>query len=325
MTIFSLVLGLTLLLFGGELLVRGAVAAARALNVSPLVIGVTLVGFGTSAPELVTSIDAALIGSPGIAIGNVVGSNIANILLILGLAATIAPLLASPRAFVRDGPALLGASLVLLLLCHTGRLDRPGGALLIALLVAFVAFSYISDRRLANGSAVLHLAEADSVTPLRRPFPLTLLLLALGFAGVLLGADLLVGAALELAWRWKASETVIGLTLVAIGTSLPELVTSVVAAVRRQGDIALGNIVGSNIFNSLGIVGVTALVKPLTVPPELVRFDSWVMLGAAVLLVGFVFAGRCLRRREGAALLALYAGYVAVLLSPAARTHFGLD
>lgn len=324
MTIISLGLGLIFLLFGGELLVRGAVAAARAFGVSPLVIGLTVVGFGTSAPELVASVQAALLGSPGIAIGNVVGSNIANILLILGLAAAIAPLTADPKSFRRDGLVLLGASLVLLALCLVGEVNRPGGAILIALLLIYVVYSYATDRRLADGGAALHAAVADSVAPLPGPLPFVLLL-ALGLAGVVFGAELLVGAAIELARLWGVSETVIGLTLVAVGTSLPELVVSVMAVLRRQPDVALGNIVGSNIFNALGIVGATALVRPLAVPPEIARFDAWVMMGAAFLLVIFSVTGWRISRREGAVLLTLYAGYLTVLLSPAAQTFSSLE
>jgi cation:H+ antiporter len=325
MTYLALIAGLLLLAFGGEYLVRGAVALARRLGVSPLLIGLTLVGFGTSCPELVASVQAALIGSPGIAIGNVVGSNILNILLILGITALISALATSPQVLRRDGVVLICASLAMVAVCLVGWIGRLGGSLLVSTLLFYVVFTYRSERANPNGSAALHIAETELVEPLPRSLRLALIEALLGLAAVIGGAYLLVEAAIVIARQFGVSETVIGLTIVAGGTSLPELVTSVVAALRRQGDLALGNIVGSNIFNILGIIGVTALVRPIAVPQEIVRFDLWVMLAVALLLVLFAKTGWRLSRWEGAVFLTAYGVYLYALLSPDARDLLGMS
>jgi cation:H+ antiporter len=308
----SLVAGLALLLGGGEALVRGAVGAATRLGVSPLVIGLTLVGFGTSTPELVASLDAALSGAPGVAVGNVVGSNLANILLILGLAALLGPIAVDPAAFRRDGAALVAATLAFAAVALTGSLPRLAGLGGVALIIAYTLSTYFAERRAGGPSAELRAQEAAQVAPKGMGLGAGLALAAAGIAGVVVGAGLLVDAAVTLARAAGLSEAVIGLTLVAVGTSLPELATSVVAALRRHGDVAFGNVVGSNLFNLLGIAGVTAAVIPVPVPPEILRFDLWAMLAATLLLVGAAVTGWRVSRREGAALLALYAGYLAV-------------
>ena len=319
----ELVGGLLLLLGGGEALVRGSVAAATRLGVSKLLIGLTLVGFGTSMPELVASLQAALAGSPGVAVGNVIGSNIANILLILGISTILLPIATSREAFRRDGSVLIGASLLMTGIVLGGSLGRGAGLILLALLLAYTVFSYITERK-GGGAAALHEAEADEVAPEGMSVGAGLLLAAGGIAGVVFGASLLVGSAIEIAQAAGLSEAVIGLTLVAVGTSLPELVTSVMAAIRRHGDVAFGNVVGSNIFNILGIAGATAVVSPLSVPEQIVRFDTWVMLGAAVLLAIFAVTGWRVSRREGAVFLGLYVAYLFVQLSPGARNALGL-
>jgi cation:H+ antiporter len=318
LTAIQLAIGLVVMLGGGEALVRGSVAAAQRLGISPLLIGLTLVGFGTSTPELVASLQAALVGAPGIAIGNVVGSNIANVLLILGLAAVITPLATTKEAFRRDGAVLVAASVLMLAVVLFGAISRTIGVLFLCLLAAYVAYAYFSER--GNGAAAGRVAaEETEEKALRRDLPLwAALLLAIGgLAAVVFGAGLLVEAAIEIAQGLGLSETVIGLTLVAVGTSLPELVTSLVAAIRRHADVAFGNIVGSNIFNVLGIAGLTATVTPLSVPPEIAGFDIWVMLGAAVLLVVFAATGWRVNRWEGMAFLAAYLTYLVFLLSPA--------
>ncbi|MGF1609271.1 MAG: calcium/sodium antiporter [Kiloniellales bacterium] len=325
MTYLALIAGLVLLAFGGEYLVRGAVALAKRLGVSPLLIGLTLVGFGTSCPELVASVQAALIGSPGIAVGNVVGSNILNILLILGITAVISSLATSPQVLRRDGMVLLGASLAMVAVCLVGAVGRLGGSLLVGALLLYLVFTYRTERAHPNGSAELHIAEAELVAPLPRSLWLAVVEALLGLAAVVGGAYLLVNAAIVIARQFGVSETVIGLTIVAGGTSLPELVTSVVAALRRHGDVALGNIIGSNIFNILGIIGVTALVRPIAVPDEIVRFDLWVMLAVALLLVVFAKTGWRLSRWEGAVFLAGYGVYLFALLSPDARELLGIS
>jgi len=319
LTAVQLIGGLTLLLLGGEALVKGSVAVAQRLGVSPMLIGLTLVGFGTSTPELVTSVQAALAGAPGIAVGNVVGSNIANILLILGLAALIQPMATTKEAFRRDGSVLIAASLLLLAVVLGGAIPRWAGAVFLALLLGYTLFAYFAERSGTDPAAAVHAAEASEVAamPPRALGPwLAALLAAGGIAAVVVGADLLVDSALEIARAAGLSEAVIGLTLVAVGTSLPELVTSVMAAIRRHADIAFGNIVGSNIFNILGVAGMAAVASPIAVPSQIVQFDIWAMLASALVLVAFAATGWRLNRWEGAALLAGYGGYLALQLAP---------
>ena len=314
MVYLELAAGLVLLVAGGDALVRGAVATARRLGVSPLLIGLTLVGFGTSTPELVTSLQAAFLGSPGIAIGNVVGSNTANILLILGIAALITPLATQPGAMRRDGTVVLLAAIACCAVVLVGELVRPAGVVLVVLLIAYVVYTYRRERVVHDASAEMHEHEASAAEPGPHRLWLAVLLTVAGLGLTILGAHFLVDASIELARAAGISETLLGLTIVAVGTSLPELVTSVVAAIRRQGDVAFGNIVGSNIYNVLGILGVTAVVKPIPVPPEIIRFDIWVMLAATVLLLVFSVTGWRISRGEGAVLLAGYAAYLAVLI-----------
>lgn len=325
MTFVQLFIGLVLLLGGGEALVKGSVVVARRLGVSPLLIGLTLVGFGTSTPELVASLRAALIGSPGIAIGNVVGSNVANILLILGLSAVIVPLAPTKEAFRRDGAVLIGASMLMLAVVLLGRIGRETGLVFLGLLAAYTVYTYFTERRTHGAAARVHEAEAEQAMP-RRELPLWagVLLATGGIAAVVLGANLLIVAAVEIARAAGLSEVVIGLTLVAVGTSLPELATSVMAAARRHGDVAFGNIVGSNIFNILGIAGVTAVVTPIPVPPEIATLDVWVMLAAALFLVLFAATGWRVQRWEGGALLGAYAAYLLAQFAPGVRTALGL-
>lgn len=302
MTILMLLAGLVLLLVGGEVLVRGASAIAERLGMSSFVVGVVVVGFGTSTPELVTSVEAALVGSPGIAVGNIVGSNIANILLILGLAAAVSPIAVQRATLRRDGMVALVAAVACVGLALVGGIDRLTGALLVAGLVAYL---YVTIRH-PNCPTVP--AEEDAA-PLPR-LPVALALSVGGLAVVMLGADLLVTSAIELARRSGVSESVIWLTIVAVGTSLPELATSMIAAYRKQADIAFGNILGSNIYNVLGILGVTALVEPMAIPADIADSDVWIMVAATLLLLVFATTGRRICRMEGVGFLALYGGYI---------------
>lgn len=319
----SLAVGLALLLIGGDGLVRGAVSIAERMGLSPAVIGLTLVGFGTSAPELVTSLEAALVGAPGIAVGNVVGSNIANILLILGLSAAIVPVAAPRGVLVRDGAAMAGAALLMAPACLYGALPVWAGMLFVALLVAFLIASIRADRRRQDSAAALHEAEVMlAPSPASGNLIIAILFFALGLGAVILGADLLVDSAVILARDFGVSETVIGLTIVAVGTSLPELATSMVAALRGRADVALGNVLGSNIFNVLGILGVTAAVGELPIPEAVARFDLWAMLGATALLLVLAWTGQRISRVEGALLLVLYVAYTAAVSLPAARAFF---
>ena len=310
--ILSLLAGLVLLLAGGEMLVRGAVATAERLKVSPLMIGVTLVGFGTSAPELVTCIDAALKGSPGIAIGNIVGSNIANVLLILAIGALLAPVICSPNAFKRDGLVIALSAIACAAVVMTGSVDRVTGVVLVLALIGYLVWATLGDRGSSGADESDASSDASPATG-QRSLAVNLTMALIGLGGILLGADLLVVGAIDLASRLGVSETLIGLTVVAIGTSLPELATTVMAAIKREGDVAFGNIIGSNIFNSLGILGATAVVQPIAVPAEVATFDIWVMLGATAALILFAVTSWRINRFEGGVLLAGYVGYLSVV------------
>ncbi|WP_304639145.1 calcium/sodium antiporter [Pseudomonas sp.] len=305
------VAGILLLTLGGEVLIRGALGAARRFGVSPLLSGLVIVGFGTSAPELVVSVNAALGGQPDIAIGNVVGSNIGNVLLILGLCAVIMPLSVQPLALRRDATTVIGASVLFMLLVMGGELNRIGALVLLASLAAYLAWAYRTERAPASSApGAMHAAEADEVQPV--PPRAGWILGALGGGLVLLiaGSQVLLHGAVGIAESLGLSKAVIGLTLVAVGTSLPELTVSVIAALRRHADVAVGNILGSNIFNLLGILGVAGLMAPLPLDERILGFDQWVMLATAVLLLAFLYTGRRLSRTEGAVLLGAYAAYL---------------
>jgi len=306
--------GLVLLAIGGELLVRGAVGMAARLGISPLLAGLTIVGFGTSTPELATSVQAALAGSPGIAIGNVVGSNIANILFILGLSAIILPLSVNPASFTRDSIALGGSALLCTVAVLTGTIGLAAGLILLASLVGYVWWAYKSESASHDAEAVRHEHEAEDrpVPPNTGPLVLGGMILA-GLVAAIFGAGWLVDGAVVIAGAAGISESVIGLTVVAVGTSLPELIACIVAVIRKHEDVALGNVVGSNIYNVLGILGITSLIKPIAVPAEIARFDIWVMLGVTALLLVQLRSGLRLSRIEGVLLVALYAGYTLFL------------
>ncbi|MBX9617484.1 MAG: calcium/sodium antiporter [Caulobacteraceae bacterium] len=312
-TYASLIGGLILLTLGGDTLVRGATTAAKRLGVSPLLIGLTLVGFGTSTPELVTSLTAIQAGSPGIAIGNVVGSNTANILLILGITALIAPIAVDRTAFRRDGVVLVLASLVCTAVVLGGQIGPVAGAIMVAMLIAYVVIAYLGERGVQDAERAKYEHIAEDAPDARGGLWAGIGLAVVGIGLTILGARLLVDGAVVIARDFGVSDTVIGLTVVAVGTSLPELVTSVVAAVRGRADVALGNIIGSNIYNVLGILGITALLAPFEAPAAIARLDIWVMLAATALLVLFVRTGMKIVRWEGAVFLAAYAAYIAWL------------
>ncbi|HRC25881.1 MAG TPA: calcium/sodium antiporter [Alphaproteobacteria bacterium] len=309
----SIVGGLFLLVVGGELLVRGAVSIARLLAVSPLLIGLVLVGFGTSTPELVTSLMAAFGGSPGIAVGNVVGSNICNILLILGLATLIRGVPVAREGFGRDSLVLGLASLAMTGVVLSGHAGRFVGLAFLLGLVIYVFMVYRQEKKTPHaGSEETSGSIADPASPGKylRAFGLCLVGLALTFGG----AHVLVDGSIGLARSLGVSDTIIGLTIVAVGTSMPEMVASVMAAIRGQSGIAYGNIIGSNIYNILGIIGLTAFIHPIDVPPQIASFDVWVMLGTALLMIVFSFSHRLISRAEGVGMLALYMAYTAWLI-----------
>jgi cation:H+ antiporter len=310
MTLVYLVLGLVLLVAGGELLVRGAVQLAQKFRISPLLIGLTLVGFGTSTPELVTSLQAAFAGSPGIAVGNVVGSNIANILLILGVSALIFPVAVAKDTFRRDGLVLAIATLLCLGAILIGRLEIWLGLVFVAALAGYILFAFRQERQ-ANAAQAASTGEAPADAPKVSATLIALdaLFVVGGLVLTIFGARFLVTGAIDLARMANISETIIGLTIVAVGTSLPELVTSVMAALRKHSDIAFGNIVGSNIYNIFGILGVTAIVKPIDVPPQIAGFDVWIMIGATVLLFLAAMSRWRIARAEGGVMLGAYVAY----------------
>jgi cation:H+ antiporter len=305
------VAGLIALALGGELLIRGALAAARRLGVSPLMAGLVIVGFGTSAPELVVSLDATFAGRPAIAIGNVVGSNIGNVLLILGTCAVITPLGVNARALRRDG-TMMGSATVLFILLAAGGFSRGDGLVLFAALLGYLGWAYWSERYRGAPAAKVHQAEADELSALPRGVGTTALSLVGGLLLLVGGSRFLVIGAVSAARELGVPDTVIGVTLVAVGTSLPEFAVSLMAALRRHADVAVGNILGSNIFNILGILGLAALLHPLPADERILRFDQWVMLAAAAALLGFLYTGLRLVRWEGAVLIGVYIAYIVV-------------
>jgi cation:H+ antiporter len=316
-TLLLALTGLAMLGVGGDVMVRGAVGIAQRLRVSPMFTGLVLVGFGTSTPELVTSLSAALKGSPGIAVGNVLGSNIANTLLILGLTAIVLPIPADRRSFQRDAPMLAIATLACVGFALLGSMGRLVGGVFLLLLSAYLVYTYRMESRGRDAPAELHALQGALLHVPYRKAGTSVVLAAGGLAGVLVGAHLLVQSSIDIARSLGIPETVIGLTIVAVGTSLPELATSMAAVFKRQTDIALGNIIGSNIFNILGILGLTALVAPFTIPHSLLVYDIWVLLGVTGLLLTFALTTAHITRGEGVVFLLLYAAYLAFLTARA--------
>ena len=301
--------GVGLLFLGGEGLVRGGVALGRKLGMSPLVIGLTFVSCGTSSPELAASLTAALQGLPDIAVGNVIGSNIANLSLVLGLTAIVWPLTGSARSLGRDTAVMLAASLGLFALVRDDLVSRAEAVVLLAAMAAYLWLLLIRGRK---EDAVAH--EVESAVPTTHAGAWSgLAMMLVGTGMLVLGAKLLVTGAVGIAHALGVSERVVGLTVVAFGTSLPELAASLVAAVRHHTEIVFGNLIGSNIFNILLILGGTAAVRPLAAPWAELRADLLIMLAISVLGPVLLFSGRRISRWEGWLLLLFYAGYVALL------------
>lgn len=322
----QLIAGLVLLVFGAEWLVRGAARLASSFGVAPLIVGLTVVAFGTSAPELAVSVQAAYSGSADIALGNVVGSNICNILLILGLAAIVAPLVVHRQLVILDVPLMIGISVLVLVLGLDGRIGRGDGVLLFAGLISYVSFLLIKSRR-SGGEIPEELQEAigdESATP--APVWKDLLLIAIGLVALVGGSKLFVSGAVTIATLLGWSELVIGLTVIAVGTSLPEIATSVMAVIRGQRDIAVGNAVGSNIFNLLSVLGIASIVAPdgISVPPDAINFDLPVMIAVAVACLPVFFSGHRIDRWEGGLFFAYYVIYTAYLILRSTQ-HYMLD
>lgn len=303
--------GLGLLVVAGDFLVRGAVNLALRLGIPGLIVGLTVVAFGTSAPEMMVSVAAVLRDQPAIALGNVIGSNTANILLVLGIPAVIAAIRTSETDVRESYLIMLGASVLFIVLAFMGPIGWTHALILLG------ALGLILTRQIRQALAHRAAREEEEIegADLHMGWGKILMFLALGLTGLPFGADFLVDGASAIARDFGISEAVIGLTLVAVGTSLPELATSITAAIKGRADMALGNVIGSNIFNLLGILGVAGLVGQMPVPPAMLRLDLWVMLGVAVLIAPFIFYRWPFTRMIGVGLIAIYAAYVWVLMN----------
>lgn len=321
----TIVIGLVLLIAGGELLVRGASSLATAMRISPLVIGLTVVAFGTSAPELAVNVRAAFTGQGDLAVGNVVGSSIFNVLVVLGLSALVAPLVVSARLVQRDVPMMIVAALLLPLLGWDGRLGRGDGLMLFGLLVLYTIWTV----RQGRNETIDIQQEFALRTAAEKPRSRLQLLadagrLLIGLALLPIGSEWIVDGSVVLARLWGVSELMIGLTILAAGTSLPEVVVSIIASVRGQRDIAVGNVVGSNLLNILGVLGLTALVAPDGVPiaEPAMKLDIPVMIAVCVACLPIFFTGHRISRWEGTVFLAYYAAYIGYLIVDSTRPRF---
>jgi cation:H+ antiporter len=314
------VLGLLTLVAGAEAMVRGASRLASSLGVSPLVVGLTVVAFGTSAPEMAVSIGAVLDGKPDLAIGNVLGSNIANVLLILGISAIIAPLLVAEQIIRQEVPIMIGASALMVVMALDGAIARGEAALLAALIVGYTVFLVRQSRRASTGIQDEFAAQIPH-SQWDRHWTVQVALVVVGLTMLVLGANWLVEAAVAVARAFGVSDLVIGLTIVAVGTSMPEIATSIIAALRGQRDIAVGNVVGSNVFNIFACIGASGLVASgaLPVSDAARNFDLWVMLAVAFACLPILITGREIARWEGAVFLGYYAAYTAYLVLAAQR------
>nr|WP_193367464.1 calcium/sodium antiporter [Pelagibius marinus] len=313
---------MALLFVGGEILLRGAVGLSLRFGLSPLLIGLTVVALATSMPELVVTLTAGVQGVPDIGVGNVVGSNIANILLILGLAALLCPIEREPKRILRDTGAMVAATAVFILLACAQQLSFVHGAVMLVLLVAYLAYSYRVEQRSYNeASTGLEAIEEAGATPKSAWVAFALVLVGVVALGG--GSELLVRGASTIARAAGVSETVIGLTLVAFGTSLPELATAIVAAFRGHTEVALGNVLGSNIFNILLILGALFVITPVTVAPEILNFDIWVLAAATLIAVPVMLTGKHITRLEGAVFVLLYLAFVWIQFDPHKAAHFG--
>jgi cation:H+ antiporter len=311
-SIVYIMIALVALFFGADWLVKGAASLAERFGISSLVVGLTVVAYGTSTPEMVVSAQAAASGMGGISVGNVVGSNLFNIGIILGLSALIFPLRANMQLIRFDTPVMILTAVLFLVLFLDHRIGRLEGALFLAAVIGYSIFNVIKSRQ-ETKKIVLQEYE-QSVPKVTRHWGLDILLILLGLAVLIGGSRLLVMGAVDLARMIGLSESVIGLTIVAAGTSMPELATSVVAAIKKQPDIAIGNVVGSNIFNILGILGISSLLKPIYAP-DISLTDLIVMIGMSMLLLPLIKTGFTLKRWEGAVFVAIYVGYVVYLLN----------
>lgn len=317
MAYLEVLLGLVILVFAGDFLVRGAVSLAKRMGVPTLVIGLTIVAFGTSAPELVVAIDAVLIGSPTLALGNVVGSNIANVLLVIGIPALIYPISCAAPRLTRNLMIMLVATAIFIFMAmaNQGVLSAPQGFIFLGYLTMFLVYSAL--RAKAHPEHCEPIDELDGIPLKESSYGLSFVMIIGGMIGLVFGADLLVEGAVVIAREWGVSEEIIGLTLVAIGTSLPELVTALMAAIRRHHDVAVGNVIGSNLFNLLAVVGVSTLIDDIPVPESFMGVDMWVMLAASVALLPYCHFKQSIGRFSGIGFLVAYGIYMVYLAQSA--------
>ena len=313
MNFIYFVTGFLVLGFAGEATLRGAVQLATQLKISPAVIGLTVIGFGTSLPELTVCLEAALNGKPDLAIGNIVGSNIANLSLVLGICALVFPLTCEPSAIRRDGSAMILATIICVGCSIFGEIQSWSGIAMLITLLMFLAWSYKIDRASNNVTTKLHEKEADAVRGKSKHISVNLSYIVIGLIGLTFGASLLIEGAVGIARSFSVSESIIGLTMVALGTSLPELFATIIAALRRNGDVAIGNVLGSNIFNILGTLGITAAIRPLQFALDICTIDVWVMLGVTIVALKLMITKWRISRIEGTLLLCFYAAYVGSL------------
>ena len=311
MAVLLILAGLVFLLVGGEALVRGAVAIGNRLEMSPLLVGMVIIGFGTSMPELVVSVSATIQGVSALAVGNVIGSNISNIFLILGVAALVTPIERPVRVLVPDGIVLTAITIAVVLLGLRGVVSAIQGLLFLALLFGLISVEYVRARRETRLKQIL-----EEPVPLPEEIPqrllVSILFVAAGIGGLVFGADLLVDGATRIAEILGVSKGLVGLTIIAVGTSLPELASSFVASWRGHSTVAYGNVIGSNLFNLLGILGAASLAGPLEFPSIMVWLDGPVMIVATLVMIYFVSSGRGLNRIEATTLILCYVGYVVV-------------
>lgn len=309
--ILMMAAGLVILFIAGEGLLRGSVSIATQAGLSKLLVSAVIIGFGTSMPEMTVSVGAALKNAPEIALGNVVGSNIANILLIVGLAAVLYPLAIPAAAVRRDVLAMMGAAITLCLLAVFNLMNAATGALMLGALVCYLTYCYRADKKASRNAASRETAEEPGDKPLKPA--IAILMCVVGLAGLVGGAQLLVTGAVSIARDFGISEAVIGLTIVAVGTSLPELATAAVASMRRHNEVVIGNILGSNVFNIFCILGVTTMVKPIAAEGRIVTTDIWIMLAVSAFLSIFLWRGTRMGKPAGIVMLAAYAAYTAWL------------
>ena len=308
-------LGLIVLLVSADFLVRGAIAVAQRFGVSALMIGLTVVAFGTSAPEFVTSLAAAMRGLPGMAAGNIVGSNIANSLLIVGAAAVIRPIMCSARAVSRDAMVMVAATLLFIGLALVGGILRWHGAILLVALFTYLGWSYRAEIRLRPDANPME-QEVKNIQGVPTKLWMALATLLAAMLGLVVGSRLLVDGGVAIATIFEVPDAVIGLTLIAFGTSLPELATVIIAALRRHGDVAIGNIVGSNIFNLLAIGGGVSVLEGMRIPTQIVRFDLWALLAATGLLVLMLARSHRIARIKGGIFMVAYIAYIGAQYGP---------